>query len=115
MEGLKPCPFCCGEAEIRSGSSTTPYVRCVSCGCRTGSSRDVRKAIAAWNNRAERTCKVRQAYFDSDNELHEIMEGIAFSPEDTVACICEACGHDWRYDRGIRPNYCPNCGAKVVE
>lgn len=63
----------------------------------------------------EHTCKIRQSYFDSDNELNEIMEGIAFSPEDTVACICEACGHDWRYDRGIRPNYCPNCGAKVIE
>lgn len=63
----------------------------------------------------ERTCKVRQSYFDSDNELNEIMEGITFSPEDTVACICEACGHDWRYDRGIRPNYCPQCGAKVID
>lgn len=61
------------------------------------------------------TCKVRQSYFDDDDELSELMEGIAFSPEDTVACICDTCKHDWRYDRGIRPNYCPNCGAKVVD
>ena len=62
----------------------------------------------------ERTCHVKQAYFDDCSDLDNLMEGIAFSPEDTVACICDSCGVDWRYDRGIRPNYCPNCGAKVV-
>ena len=61
----------------------------------------------------ERTCHVKQAYFHNCSELDNLMEGIAFSPEDTVACICDSCGMDWRFDRGIRPNYCPNCGAKV--
>lgn len=62
----------------------------------------------------ERTCTVRQAYFDSDDELYELMDCISSSPEDTVACICDSCGIDWRYDRCIRPNYCPNCGSKVI-
>lgn len=65
------------------------------------------------NTRHERTCHVRQPYFDSDDELEELMENIACTPEDTVVCICDDCKHNWRYDRGIRPNYCPNCGIKV--
>lgn len=32
---------------------------------------------------------------------------------------CSECGYMWEYMYGIgsrtRPNYCPNCGAKVVE
>ena len=63
----------------------------------------------------ERTCHVKQAYFHDCSDLDDLMEGIAFSPEDTVACICDSCGMDWRFDRGIHPNYCPFCGAKVVE
>ena len=63
----------------------------------------------------ERTCHVKQAYFHDCSDLDNLMECIAFSPEDTVACICDSCGMNWRYDRGIRPNYCPHCGAKVVE
>ena len=26
QESLRPCPFCGGEAEMRGGSSTKPYV-----------------------------------------------------------------------------------------
>ena len=63
----------------------------------------------------ERTCHVKHAYFNDCSDIDNLMEGIAFSPEDTVACICDSCGMNWRFDRGIRPNYCPNCGAKVVE
>lgn len=54
-DGLLPCPHCGGEAEARDGSSTTPYIRCKSCGCRTGSSWDMDKLKAAWNRRAGRT------------------------------------------------------------
>ena len=49
---LLPCPFCGGKAEFRSGSSTTPYIRCMECGGRTKSSYDKTKLIAAWNRRA---------------------------------------------------------------
>lgn len=50
---LLPCPFCGGKAEFRSGSSTTPYIRCRECGGRTKSSRNRANLIAAWNRRAE--------------------------------------------------------------
>lgn len=36
------------------------------------------------------------------------------APEDTWAYKCSACEWSFRYDRGIVPNFCPNCG-KVVE
>ena len=53
MTKLLPCPFCGGKAEFRSGSSTTPYIRCRECGGRTKSSRNRANLITAWNRRAE--------------------------------------------------------------
>lgn len=61
----------------------------------------------------ERTCRMVSA-FDTD-ELENIQENISFSPEDTLAYRCEGCGFDFRYERGLYPSYCPNCGARVKE
>ena len=62
----------------------------------------------------ERTCRILQAYGDESEELDHRMEEIAGTPEDTVACICQSCGHEFRYDRMVRPRFCPHCGARVV-
>ena len=106
-DGLLPCPHCGGEAEARDGSSTTPYIRCKSCGCRTGSSWDMNKLKAAWNRRAERTCR------DTDY--------------DTGSITCSECGEITRNTlfwaevdggwtvKGHRPRFCSNCGARVVD
>lgn len=51
-----------------------------------------KELIEAWNTRAERTCRWKH------------IEGTWFISE---------CGE--RYERVIPDNYCPNCGAKVVE
>ena len=56
---------------------------------------------------AERTCKM-----ETD---HAELEAIASSHEDTWAYKCSACDWSFRYDRGIKLNYCPNCGLKVIE
>lgn len=61
----------------------------------------------------ERTCQIVSA-FDTD-ELEDAQDCIASSPEDTLAYMCKSCGFDFRYDRGLYPNYCPNCGTKVVK
>ena len=66
----------------------------------------VRLRDAELNSRAERTCKM-----ETD---HDELEVIAYSHEDTWAYKCSVCGWSFRYDRGIKPNYCPNCGCKVV-
>lgn len=52
---LKRCPFCGGKAIFRDGTSTRPYVRCMSCGCRTGSTdySTPQKLVAKWNRRHE--------------------------------------------------------------
>lgn len=53
--------------------------------------------------------------YDNDDEAtQEYMYLIERSPEDTVACHCHSCNDVFRYDRGIVPSYCSNCGAKVV-
>lgn len=97
-EGLLPCPHCGGEAEARDGSSTTPYIRCKSCGCRTGSSHDMDKLKEAWNRRAERTC-------------HQVMP--PYEPGVEELPVCSACGWRLLLDDGDR--YCSHCGAKVVD
>lgn len=53
-------------------------------------------------------------YGNGDDDTEEYMEEIAGTHEDTVACHCHECDEVFRYDRGIIPNYCPNCGARVV-
>ena len=102
-QALLPCPHCGGEAEARDGSSTTPYIRCKSCGCRTGSSRDMDRLKEAWNRRSERTC--RNASLD---------------PLDFK---CSECGAEDYVDGGTivwvdggpqDASYCPHCGCRVV-
>lgn len=89
---LLPCPHCGGEAEFRDGSSTKPYIRCKSCGCRTWGSYAYDKLVAAWNRRAERTCR---------------------RLSDGVITGCSAC--DTIVLGPPTWNYCPHCGAKVEE
>lgn len=59
-DGLKPCPFCGGEASLSKLSANEPsarwFVRCDSTGCEINpfAWRGTRaKAIEAWNRRAE--------------------------------------------------------------
>lgn len=54
--------------------------------------REMRVLVAAWNRRAERTCCM-------------VDNGCEF--------CCSEC--DWHCGYDDEPNYCPNCGAKVVE
>lgn len=60
------------------------------------------------------TCHMSWEYGNGDDDTEEYMEEIAGTHEDTVACHCHECDEVFRYDRGIIPNYCPHCGARVV-
>nr|DAY03062.1 MAG TPA: DNA-directed RNA polymerase [Caudoviricetes sp.] len=60
------------------------------------------------------TCHMSWEYGNGDDDTEEYMEEIAGTHEDTVACHCHECDEVFRYDRGIIPNYCPNCGARVM-
>lgn len=103
---LKPCPFCGGDAETCSyyfeeKDMTLWQVRCkerpckVEHPCYTADSfisfATEAEAVEAWNTRAERTCR------------YEHIEGTWYKT---------SCGK--RYDGVVPPNYCPDCGAKVV-
>lgn len=105
---LRPCPFCGGEAML-----STYYdfykVHCNSDDCWAEVSvgdayngvgkwyGSVDEAIAAWNIRAERTC-------------HPVTVDVSCC-EDATAC--SACG---KVDSDLSEyDYCPWCGAKVVE
>lgn len=121
MSELLPCPFCGGEAELTGFDAPEFWVWCPNCKASADAHTSKGGAIEAWNTRAddyrqaaeywqrmyeeafvERTCK-------SVN-----VNGYAFRFE------CSLCGyvaivHNCEIRLDELPNYCPNCGAKVVD
>ena len=118
MTDLRTCPFCGGEAaeildefdeyrekfgdefnEIGLGASYKAVCCSVNkggCGAVGGWKPTEAEAIAAWNARAERTCR-------------------SIDPTDSREFfICSNCNFGAGRVEFI-PNYCPNCGAKVVD
>lgn len=98
MQQLKPCPFCGADGKLVNipdcnGSLNWAVIcgdiRCKVCPC-TSYHETEQEAVDAWNTRAERTCEIEKAVFGYEcNKCHErIFEAV---------------------------NYCPNCGARVVE
>ena len=102
MTELKPCPFCGGEAKMRwlKVPPPMPFVVCKSCGAESTVYRTEAEAISAWNTRAERTCEVDEVVDDNW--------------EYRVWTFELSCCHDYESTQKKPPNYCPNCGAKVV-
>lgn len=97
MTELKPCPFCGGEASKRLFYGTRYGVYCDECDARVGGLFGTEaEAVEAWNTRAERTC------YPSENLYGFLM-------------CCSECGRSLKDIGGTLFNYCPNCGAKVVE
>lgn len=104
MSELKPCPFC-GSGWLyetrRSGyCDETPTMFCNSCKAvvtweqveEEGVNDETRTFVREhWNTRAERTCR---------NEWE-------------IGFLCSECGVAVSGLNSI--NYCPNCGARVVE
>ena len=109
MSELLNCPFCGGEAELIEYGFvdyiTLYVVACTNDDCNmtvdTGSYANPREAIETWNTRAERTCKV-------DDIVPDNWEYKVWSFE-------LSCGHDYESTQREPPNYCPNCGAKVIQ
>jgi Lar family restriction alleviation protein len=110
MSDLKPCPFCGGEAvegKVKFNGKESERDGWLGCReCRvflnyTNGERGKKMAIEIWNTRYERTSRIvegsRKYVFSDGTELFE--DG------------CSEC-NGYLIDRD---NYCPNCGAKVVE
>lgn len=97
MEELKPCPFCGGEEIMFEWEANYVSAFCEKCGSRAAFKTSLEEAAASWNARTERTCK---------QVITEHNDGMM--PPFIVHC--SECGAQW----GYTPNYCPNCGVKVV-
>ena len=141
---LRPCPFCGGDAKEFTGEDAAPHrwtVECDSCGAHVGS--DTRhKARAKWNRRAERTCRMEAFLLGEFFTGNKHVTGTDMSDEEFVALLkeleedtiirCSSChfpipsGADVQYTQtddgawaveatGTRIEYCPHCGARVVE
>ena len=112
MSELLPCPFCGGEAVfhdcLRPPETFPCRVYCDNCWAEVGGYSTKAEAIAAWNTRAERTCKNAYEYRDSNGVLHR----------DARIFKCSECGFKvndfYGDDEQNFPNYCPNCGRKVI-
>lgn len=110
--GLKPCPFCGGEAHL-SNWSDGAYVWC-ECGVKTEvylHSGCVDKAIEAWNRRTETALDTLMRVFAYDATC-----GVCDKRKERTAKVdwmdgdpyCD-CGQELR-DSFV---YCPGCGAKL--
>lgn len=113
---LKPCPFC-GSADLEVTADPLDrrdsFVLCRSCGARTSSAFHAEKSVEKWNQRTERTCRMLpSATRDVCTVSHYMMNG---NLVDQVFGYreCSECGA-LVFDCPT-VNYCPFCGAKVVQ
>ena len=115
MSGLRPCPFCGGDAHVKEVVSACEMLYTVGCsdsecmGHETWLLKPTKEeAIAAWNRRAERTCR---------NVCEWNIDTFHFTCSE---CGAEIGGDDWGdspvfvgdYHEQLR--YCPSCGARVI-
>lgn len=61
-EGLKACPFCGGEAEVRRYSGTLQFVQCSACLASSSAFETDTEAKRAWNKRYSLLSPLKQ-YF----------------------------------------------------
>lgn len=129
---LKPCPFCGGEARaFRCEESGTFDVQCQRCGAipfigsRTSEKKTMADVIAAWNARTAVTDEQFAMAVHDGEAWQKVrtcqmvdLENVRwddYAPVANGARRCSSCGKLFIRNGDVpRPNYCPNCGAKVI-
>ena len=110
MNELKQCPFCGGEAELNESASGFPYfsIWCKNEHCFAGAVQvrdfDKERLVNSWNTRADRTCRMNM------KEPEYVLSG--WWECDKCGVVYPPCNEEiakWALQ------YCPHCGAKVVE
>ena len=114
---LLPCPFCGGKPErVYKSTGQTTHIECTGCKAQFPKSTMSNRYDEAWNTR---TPEQAIAATLGRGTCEWILEhsGTLYDK-----WRCSNCGYlfvESRVDQGIKddfdPNYCPNCGAKVVD
>ena len=123
MAELLPCPFCGGEADLIDFSDEYEGECWVAHQCPSGAAAETysyetaAEAIAAWNSRYH--SEFEKTVIKAWKEIQEYKERTCKNVSDDLcwfecsSCKC-TCSVDW-WGGGLgEPNYCPNCGAKVL-
>lgn len=117
MEGLRPCPFCGGEAKIQEYNGGFAAVGCSNGRCYMHPHAlgfpSADRAAEMWNMRAERTCHVKQEPVEDAGFLDALAMDYPEIPRSEIKFYrnaCSGCGASLTDDY----RYCPHCGAKVV-
>lgn len=125
---LLPCPFCGGEAVLMDDSPAPNLIYGVGCGnteCLAYTGYGLKlygteaEAVEAWNTRAAVT-EGQFATAVHDGRLWRVERTCHFVMTSPGWWECDECfgGIDWdSCDEDDPPggNYCPNCGARVVD
>lgn len=118
MEELKQCPFCGGSAEICTtfgiGSEARLYkiVSCTMCWAKTSFFEHEDEAVAYWNTRAQIDTQHTHCCPCGAQRTCTIEDGSGYDSLLDEEYWHLSCGH---MEVGLKPRFCPECGAKVVE
>lgn len=103
---LLPCPFCGGSPTAIETHPGRGELYCGNCDVVLGGDNAMTpdELTEAWNTRAERTC-----------ELDGTISWEWQAASTTFYTHSLSCGHDVTTTEQEPPNYCEECGAKVVQ